>query len=64
VIYDYFDLSSGGRRWAKILDRYDVEVIIWRRDEPLTQLVERSDDWTVVHRDDGWITFVRSDLAP
>ena len=64
VIYDYFDLSSGGRRWAKILDRYDVEVIIWRRDEPLTQLVERSDDWTVLHRDDGWITFVRSDLAP
>ena len=63
-IYDYFDLSSGGRRWAKILDRYDVEVIIWPKDEPLTQLVERSGDWTVIHRDRGWVAFVRNDLAP
>jgi len=64
VIYDYFELSNGGRRWAKILDRYEVEVVIWRRNEPLAQLMERSGAWSVLHRDEGWITFVRSDLAP
>src|SRR6185503_12805986 len=33
VIYDFFDLSSGQRNWAKILHRYDVEVVIWPRNE-------------------------------
>jgi hypothetical protein len=64
VIYDFFDLSSGARNWAKVLDRYDVEVVVWPRREPLTQLIERSGDWTVIHRDDGWVAFVRNDLAP
>jgi hypothetical protein len=64
VIYDFFDLSSGARNWAKVLDRYDVEVVVWPRREPLTQLMERSGDWTKIHRDDGWVVFVRNDLAP
>jgi len=64
VIYDFFDLSSGQRNWAKILHRYDVEVVIWPRNEPLAQLMGQSDEWTVLHRDQRWVTYVRSDLAP
>jgi hypothetical protein len=64
VIYDFFDLSSAEGNWAKILARYDVEVVVWPRREPLTQLMERSGDWTVIHRDPGWVAFVRNDLAP
>jgi len=64
VIYDFFDLSSGQRDWAKILARYDVEVVVWPRREPLTQLMERSGAWTVIHRDGGWVAVVRNDLAP
>ena len=64
VIYDFFDLSGGARNWEKVLDRYDVEVVVWPRNEPLTLLMERSDDWTVLHRDAGWVAFVRNDLAP
>jgi len=63
VIYDFFDLSSGQHDWAKILVHYDVEVIVWPRREPLTQLIEKSDDWTLIHRDPGWVAFARSDLA-
>src|SRR5262245_39462975 len=64
VIYDFFDLSTGQRDWARILARYDVEVVVWPRREPLTQMMERSGDWTVIHRDNGWIAMVRNDLAP
>ena len=64
VIYDFFDLSSGDRDWAKILARYDVEVVVWPRREPLTQFMERSGDWTVIHRDRSWVALVRNDLAP
>jgi len=64
VIYDFFDLSAGRQDWAKILARYDVEVVVWPKAQPLTQLMERSGDWTVIHRDKSWIAFVRNDLAP
>ena len=64
VIYDYFDLSNGQPDWAKVLDRYDVEVVVWPRREPLTQLMERSGDWTVIYRKSGWVAMVRNDLAP
>ena len=50
VIYDFFDLSAGRRDWAKILARYDVEVVVWPKGESLAQLMERSGDWTVIHR--------------
>jgi hypothetical protein len=63
VIYDFFDLSAGRRDWAKILGRYDVEVVVWPKGEPLAQLIEDSGDWTVVHRDRTWVAFVRNDLA-
>jgi len=64
VIYDFFDLSAGRRNWAKILARYDVEVVVWPKGEPLAQLIEDSGDWTVIHRDDTWVAYVRNDLAP
>jgi len=63
VIYDFFDLSAGRQDWAKILARYDVEVVVWPKAQPLTQLMERSGDWTVIHRDKSWIAFVRNAAA-
>jgi hypothetical protein len=64
VIYDFFDLSAGRRNWATILARYDVEVVVWPKGEPLAQLMEDSGDWTVIHRDETWVAYVRNDLAP
>jgi len=63
VIYDYLKLGKGDRRWAAILDKYDVEVVVWPRSETLTQLMERSDEWTQIDRDHHWVAFVRADLA-
>jgi hypothetical protein len=62
VIYDFFELSVGGRRWERILDRYDVETVVWGRGAALVQYLEQSGDWTRIHRDAGWVALVRDDV--
>jgi len=49
VIYDYFDLSAGKPGWSRILDRYDVDVIVWGRDTSLAALLDQSSGWDRVH---------------
>ena len=51
VIYDYFDLTGAKPGWSRVLDRYDVDVIVWGRDTALASLLDRSDHWQRVHRD-------------
>jgi hypothetical protein len=62
VIYDFFELSGSGRRSERILDKYDVEVVVWDRDAPLVQRMELSGDWTRLHRDSSWVALVRNDV--
>jgi hypothetical protein len=41
-----------------VLDRYDVDVIVWKRYSPLAALLDESSTWHRVHRDgrDGiWV---------
>ena len=52
VIYDYFTLSSGRPGWDRILDRYRVETIVWKRDTPLASLLDESTDWKRVYLND------------
>src|SRR5215212_6481986 len=51
VIYDYFDLTGAKPGWSRVLDRYDVDVIVWGRDTALASVLDRSDHWQRVHRD-------------
>jgi hypothetical protein len=43
------------------LDRYGVDVVLWERDLPLSQLLTVSTEWQEVFRDeeDGWLVFQR-----
>jgi hypothetical protein len=51
VIYDYFELSSAKPGWDAVLDRYDIETIVWKRDTPLASLLDESSGWRRVYRD-------------
>ena len=60
VIYDYFDLTAGEARLGpKVLDRYDVDVIVWGKGSSLAALLEQSPDWERVHRDATDAVWVR-----
>lgn len=64
VIADYFALSNGSPGWRRVLDRRDVEVVVWDRDHPLAEYLRRSGEWTLIHRDASWVAFVRDDVMP
>lgn len=48
---DYFDLADGKANWQQILDRHDIEVIVWDEEQPLAALLDLDTArWTRVHR--------------
>ena len=60
VIDDFMVVAGGHEGWDRVLDRYDVQTIVWDRSRPLVQLLEQSGDWTEIHRDKTWIAYVRT----
>jgi hypothetical protein len=59
VMDDYRELADGGPGWGDVLDRYDIDTVIWGRDEPIASLLSASPAWRTAFQDDGWVLFVR-----
>ena len=59
---DYGVLLAGGPGWAGVLDRHDVEAVVWEREKPLASLLAASADWHVVAADTRWLTAERRPL--
>jgi hypothetical protein len=55
---DYVNLVSGSG-WQAILDRHDVDVVLWDRGASLADLVAASPDWGVVYGEDRWLVACR-----
>jgi hypothetical protein len=51
VISDYIAIAKGQPEWQELLRRYDIEVVVWPRSTPLAALLDGSDGWTRVQRD-------------
>jgi hypothetical protein len=60
VIFDYFTLTGGRPGWSKVLDRYDVDVVVWGKNSNLAALLDQSPGWRRVHRDATDAVWVRS----
>ena len=43
-----------------MLDKYDVDVIVWGKDTTLAELLDQSDQWQRVHRDATDAVWVRA----
>jgi len=62
VIDAYFTLAEAKPGWAAVLRRYDIQVIVWDRSEPLAGLVEESGRWRRVYQDAHRVVLVRDDV--
>jgi hypothetical protein len=60
VIFDYFTLTGGKPGWSKVLDRYDVDVVLWGKESNLAALLDQSPEWQRVHRDATDAVWVRA----
>jgi hypothetical protein len=47
--------------WQRPLDRYDVDYVLIESGASLEALLEASDAWTRVYRDDMAVVFVRAE---
>ena len=59
VAKDYIELLQGGERWAAILDRYRVDVVLWDSGLPLAQLLRGDSQWRETFRHDDWVVYQR-----
>ena len=59
VIDDYFTVSEGKPGWSRVLERHDVDVVVWPRDSALSSLLAQSDVWERVQRDKTYEVWVR-----
>jgi hypothetical protein len=60
LIYDYFKLTRGSTGWDRVLDRHDVETVVWPTNSPLASLLDQSSDWDRVFSRNGDAVWVRS----
>lgn len=59
LVEDYEVLLAGGHGWAEVLDRHDVDTVLWERNQPLASVLEASPGWRAVYVDDGWVVACR-----
>jgi hypothetical protein len=59
VIDDELALVNGSPRWDDVLTRWDVDVVLWDRTAPLSQLLAGSDQWRLGFADEEWAVYVR-----
>ncbi len=56
---DYIELLRGRPGAQAILDRYDIDVVLWQQERALSSILDASDDWRRRYTDDEWAVFVR-----
>jgi hypothetical protein len=55
----YLGLLNGNPGWSAELDRVDADIVIWRRDAPLSQILTADPRWSTMFAGDGFATFCR-----
>jgi hypothetical protein len=64
VISDYFSVAKGEPGLERILNRYDIEVVVWPSTTPLAAILNESPRWRRLHRDPHASVWVRSTRGP
>lgn len=58
-------LLRGHAGWQDVLERYDIDVVLWSADKPLSGLLAASDEWRIVYGDARSMVACRRDgLCP
>lgn len=63
VIEDFLVLRSGDPGWDDVLDRRQIDAVLWERKAPLAQILTLDPDWSLPYQDDDWIVACRRSSA-
>lgn len=59
LVEDYLRLRDGLPGWEAVLERYDVDLIVWRADGPLAEALASDPRWRLTFVDAGWVVYER-----
>lgn len=59
LVEDSLVLLRGEPSWAEVLDRYDLDLVVWDRSRPLGALLAADPHWRIVFSDADWIVGCR-----
>ena len=63
VTQEYLDVEAVKPDWRDVLDRHDVQWIIYASDSPLEQILIASGEWDAVYRDSVAVIFTRRPVS-
>jgi hypothetical protein len=56
---EYFQVLDGAPEWRSVLDRHHIDVVVWRKDAPISQYLAADPAWRRIYVDDRAATYVR-----
>jgi len=59
VADDYRTMKASSPETLSLLDKYNIDVVLWNRRQPLTTVLAASGAWTEVFRDGDWVVYRR-----
>jgi len=59
VVQDFLVLLHGSPGWRDVLQRRDIDLVLWERTSALSQLMVESSDWRILYSDPGWVVGCR-----
>ena len=59
LVDDELALVNASPTWRDVLDRWDVDVVLWQRSAPLAQLLAEDPGWRLAYTDEQWVVFLR-----
>ncbi len=60
---DYFHFTKGGSGWRDYLNEYPHDMILFRRESPISTTLRRIPDWLEVYSDADCVLFIRKSNA-
>ncbi len=63
LVDSYLDLFHGTDNWIRVVDEWDIDVVLWRTESPLAERIVADPDWTTAYEDDSWFVSCRNDAC-
>jgi hypothetical protein len=59
VVDDELALLHATPGWRSVLERQDIDVVLWQRGSALDQFLAADGSWRLAYGDEGWVVYVR-----
>jgi hypothetical protein len=59
VVDDEITLLHAGPEWRSVLERWDIDVVLWPRGAALDEFLAADSGWRLAYADQGWVVYTR-----